>query len=162
MKALAARIAEQPFFQGMTSEHLTILGDCAMATQFTQGQMIVSENDLANRFYVLEAGRVALEFRRDDGGQVLVETLGPGEALGWSWLFPPYRWHFDARALEDTTAIFFYGTRLRAACDEDHDFGYELIRRMAQVAVLRLEIARRHLASIVGYSGSGIGNAPPS
>ena len=65
--------------------------------------------------------------------------------LGWSWLFPPYYWHFDARALEPTTAIFFYGTRLREQCEQDHDFGYEIMKRMTQVVIQRLQATRKQL-----------------
>lgn len=144
MKRLAARIAAQPFFEGISAEHLKILSDCAMATKFAREQIIFKEKDLANRFYIIDKGRVALESRTTEGRLALVETIGAGDALGWSWLFPPYYWHFNARALEDTTAIFFYGTRLRALCDEDHDFGYELVKRMAEVAIRRLESTRKH------------------
>ena len=68
-----------------------------------------------------------------------------GEVCGWSWLFPPYHWHFDARAVEPTEAIFFYGTRLREQCENDHDLGYELMKRMASVIIRRLQTTRRHL-----------------
>lgn len=142
---MTASIQEHPFFQGMTGSHLKTLADCAMPTEFTKDQVIFRENDLANRFYLIEKGKVALEFRNEAGKLVFVETVGAGDALGWSWLFPPYMWHFTARALEKTTAVFFYGTRLREACEEDHDFGYEVIRRMAQVAIRRLETTRRHV-----------------
>jgi len=89
----------------MSVQHLEILGDCAMATQFAEQQVIFCEGDLANRFYLMEKGKVALESRTADGKVVLVETIGPGDALGWSWLFPPYYWHFGARALDRTEAI---------------------------------------------------------
>ena len=144
MKPLAARIAAQPFFQGLGAPHLKLLGDCAMATTFVREQVVFREGDLANRFYLIETGKVALEFRTSAGRLVLVETIGAGELLGWSWLFPPYRWHFEARALEETSAVFFYGTRLRAFCDEDHRFGYELLKRMAEVAIKRLESTRKN------------------
>ncbi len=144
MKSLAASIQEQPFFQGLSGPHLKMLADCAMPTEFAKDQVIFREKDLANRFYLIERGKVALEFRNEEGKLVFVETVGAGDALGWSWLFPPYTWHFTARALEKTTAVFFYGTRLRDACEEDHDFGYELVRRMAQVAIRRLEHTRQH------------------
>jgi CRP-like cAMP-binding protein len=148
MKTLAASIAEHPFFLGMSVEHLKILGECAMATEFAKEQVIFNEGDLANRFYLIETGKVALESRAADAKLVLVETIGPGDALGWSWLFPPYYWHFGARALERTAAIFFYGTRLRAWCDEDHDLGYELVKRMAEVAIRRLQSTQAQLLSI--------------
>ena len=71
-----------------------------------------------------------------------VQTIGPGDILGWSWLFPPYYWHFNAIADEPTEAIFFYGSRLRQECDRDHDFGYELFKRMSQILVIRLQATR--------------------
>jgi hypothetical protein len=77
--------------------------------------------------------------------------------LGWSWLFPPYYWHFDARVLEPTTAIFFQGTRLRIQCDEDHDFGYELIKRLASVAIRRLQAAREEMVALYQRRESGGG-----
>jgi CRP-like cAMP-binding protein len=71
--------------------------------------------------------------------------LGAGDVLGWSWLFPPYLWHFDARAATPTTAIFFYGTRLRELCDENHDLGYELMKRVSEIVIKRLQATRREL-----------------
>ena len=148
MKTLVASIEQQPFFQGINAQHLQILSNCAMPTEFAEDQVIFRERDLANRFYLIEKGKVALESRAVDGRLVLVETVGPGDALGWSWLFPPYTWHFSARAMEKTTALFFYGTRLREACEEDHDLGYELIKRMAEVAIKRLESTRSHALAV--------------
>jgi len=78
-------------------------------------------------------------------GTLDIQTVGPGDVLGWSWLFWPYTWRFDARALEPVKAIFFYGTRLREHCEEDPLFGYELMKRVAQVAIERLQIVRQLL-----------------
>jgi CRP-like cAMP-binding protein len=142
VKSLATLIAGHPFLAGMKPAHLEMLCECAMQTQFPKDQLIFREGDLANRFYLLEEGRVALESHAGGDRAVLIHTLGKGDVLGWSWLFPPYYWHFDARTLAPTKAIFFYGTRLRAQCEEDHDFGYELLKRMAEVVILRLQAAR--------------------
>ena len=68
--------------------------------------------------------------------------------LGWSWLFPPYYWHFDARALQPTKAIFFYGTWLRENCERDHDFGYELIKRVSAVVIARLQTVRKRVVEL--------------
>lgn len=146
MNTLATSVAEHPFVVGMKPAHVDILCECGMQTEFTEGQLIFREGDLANRFYLLEEGSVALESLGREARPVLIEVLGPGDVLGWSWLFPPYYWHFDARALKPTRAIFFYGTRLRTQCDEDHDFGYELIKRMASVVVRRMQAARGQVA----------------
>jgi CRP/FNR family cyclic AMP-dependent transcriptional regulator len=75
----------------------------------------------------------------------LIQIIGAGDVLGWSWLFPPFCWHFDARAVKPTEAIFIYGTRVRELCDEDHDLGYELMKRTAEVVIRRLQATRRHL-----------------
>jgi CRP-like cAMP-binding protein len=92
-------------------------------------------------------GEVALETSVKEGGIIPIQTLGGGDVLGWSWLFPPYYWHFDARAVSATETVFFYGTRLRERCEEDHDLGYELIKRMAHVVIRRLQATRRQLVA---------------
>jgi len=143
--SLARIIREHPFLAGMSAAHLELLCDCAMRTTFVRGSLIFREGDLANRFYLIESGRVALELRNSGGRSTRVQELHAGEPLGWSWLFPPYYWHYDAHALTRTTAIFFYGTRLRNECEEDHSFGFELMKRMAAVAIQRLEAHRAKL-----------------
>lgn len=112
---------------------------------YQPGEIIFREGDPANRFYLIERGKVALESSRPEREPVLVQYVGPGDVLGWSWLFPPYYWHFDARAAEATDAIFFYGARLREQCEEDHDLGYELLKRMSAVIIQRLQATRKQL-----------------
>ena len=90
MPDLLQKIAAQPFFKGLNAEHLKILAGDAMHTQFTPGQIIFREGDPANRFYLIEEGRVSLESHRRDEVPVAVQVIGPGDVLGWSWLFPPY------------------------------------------------------------------------
>ena len=144
-KAVESVIAGHPFLRGLKPEHLRLLTDSAMRMRYEAGELIFSEGDPANRFYLIEQGRVSLESPRRDKAPVAVQVIGPGDVLGWSWLFPPYYWHFDARALEPTTAIFFYGTRLREQCEQDHDFGFEMMKRMTQVVIHRLQAARKQL-----------------
>ena len=144
-KAVESVIAGHPFLRDLKPAHLHLLADSAMRVRFEAGELIFREGDPANRFYLLEQGRVSLESPRRDEAPVAVQVIGPGEVLGWSWLFPPYYWHFDARALEPTTAIFFYGTRLREQCEQDHSFGYEMMKRMAQVVIDRLQATRKQL-----------------
>jgi len=117
-----------------------------MESHFEAGDLIFSEGDPANRIYLLKNGKVVLECDSESEPTV-IQTLGPGDVLGWSWLFPPFYWHFDARAEQPTDAIFFYGTRLRELCEADHDLGYELMKRTAKVAIKRLMAARQHLAN---------------
>jgi len=148
VKAIESVIAEHPFLRDFTPAHLRLLADSAMRMRYEAGELIFREGEPANRFYLIEQGRVSLESPRRDQAPVAVQVIGPGDVLGWSWPFPPYYWHFDARALEPTTAIFFYGTRLREQCEQDHDFGFEMMKRMTQVVIRRLQATRKQLLSI--------------
>jgi len=129
----------------MGEAQLLTLAECAMPLDFKPGDLIFREGDVANRFYLLGQGRVLLESETPERAPLVVDEICGDSVLGWSWLFPPYLWHFTARAIEPTTAIFFYGTWLREAAKKDHDLGYELTKRMAQVVIQRLQSTRRRL-----------------
>jgi CRP/FNR family transcriptional regulator, cyclic AMP receptor protein len=133
------------FVKDMAPHLRQILSDLAMRVSFVPNEIIFREGDPANRFYLIHTGKVVLEAHAADGDRVLIETLGAGDVLGWSWLFPPYYWHFDARAVEATEAIFFFGTPLRTECEEDHELGYELLKRMSEIVINRLQVTRRQL-----------------
>jgi len=147
-KVVQSVIAEHPFLHGLRPAHLAVLAENSMSMHYEPGTLIFREGDPANRFYLIERGKVSLESSRRDEPAVPIQTIGPGDVLGWSWLYPPYYWHFDARAVEPATAIFFYGTRLREQCEEDHDLGYELMKRMTQVVIQRLQATRRQLLAV--------------
>jgi len=143
----AASLAGQPFLRGMARHHLELLAASAMPAEFEAGETIFKEGDPANRFYLIHSGKISLESPgQPEQEPALIETVGGGDPLGWSWLFPPYYWHFNARAVTPVTAIFFYGTRLREQCENDRDFGYELLKRVSAVVVHRLQATRRRLA----------------
>jgi CRP-like cAMP-binding protein len=145
---MATRVALHPFLAGLNHAQLALLIDCAMATHFHKGQTILREGETANRFYLVETGKVILESSGALGDPVVVDTIGAGDLLGWSWMFPPYAWHFTARAAEPTTAIFFYGTILREYCEKDHSLGYELLKRMTVVMNRRMQGARNKMLAI--------------
>jgi CRP/FNR family transcriptional regulator, cyclic AMP receptor protein len=142
--AALEEVAGHPFLQGLNEKHLQALADCAMRLRFAAGEVIFREGDPANRFYLLIKGKVSLETERDEK-RANIQTIGGGDVLGWSWLFPPYYTHFDARALEPTEAMFFYGTRLREMCDADHSLGYAMLTRIANVVIDRLVATQRRL-----------------
>lgn len=131
-----------PFLSGMCEEYLRVLSEFAMQTHFPAGTVIFREGEIANRFYLIQRGKVSLESRSNGGTPVPIQILGPGEVLGWSWLFPPYFWHFDAWATEDTDAIFFYATELREECEADKTFGYEIMKRVSELVIRRLQATR--------------------
>jgi CRP/FNR family transcriptional regulator, cyclic AMP receptor protein len=142
---LEAAVAAHPFLIGISAHHIRLLADCALRSQFTAGQFIFKKGETANRFYLIERGRVVLESSSGDD-VIRIDEVGPGDLLGWSWIFPPYVWHFDARAIEPSTAIFLYGTILREYCENDPALGYELFKRMSEVMMRRLQAARVKLS----------------
>ena len=139
---IGVRVSLHPFLAGMNHHHLMLLADCAAVTHFRKGEIILKEGEDAYRFYLLETGKVTLEAITEEQKHVTVETVSAGELLGWSWMFPPYVWHFTARATEPTDAIYFSGPALREYCEKVHSLGYELFKRMTAVMTRRLQAAR--------------------
>jgi len=148
IEPLGTRVALHPFLAGMKHSQLTLLTDCAVARHFNTGQMILREEEFANGFYLIETGRVALESEAGFAESILIQTIGAGDLLGWSWMFPPYVWKFTARAIEPTTALFFYAAILREYCEKDHSLGYELLKRISAVMVKRLQAAHQQMLSL--------------
>ncbi len=155
---LATKVALHPFLAGMSRAHLSLLAECAMAAHFKSGEVVIREGELADRFYLIETGKVVLESGTSYGVPVIVDTIGAGDLLGWSWMFPPYLWQFTARAIKPTDALFFYGTILREHCEKDHSLGYELLKRSAAVMIRRLQAARGKLLAV----SSGKSALPPA
>jgi len=145
---LATRVVLHPFLAGMNRTQLALLTNCAMAAHFETGQTILREGEFANRCYLIETGRVVVESRGSVIEPLVIETIGAGDLLGWSWMFPPYVWQFTARAVEPTSNIFFHGTMLREYCEKDHSFGFELLKRISAVMVRRLQAAHKQMLSL--------------
>ena len=146
---MAKRVALHPFLAGMNRTHLALLTDCAIAAHFEKGQTILRKGEFAKGFYLIESGEVVLESGEESGEPVVVDTIGPGDSLGWSWMFPPYVWQFTACAVEHIDAIFFYGTTLREYCEKDHSLGYELLKRTSRIMLRRLQATRDRMLSIL-------------
>jgi CRP-like cAMP-binding protein len=117
---------------------LEALADLTMETRFVPGEYLFRRQDPANRFYLILEGKVELELASTKDGMRVIQMAGPGDCLGLTWLFEPYSFHLSARTVEPTRAIFFYGTKLRQRCEDDHDLGYEIVKRVAEAAIQRL------------------------
>jgi CRP-like cAMP-binding protein len=152
MQTLEPLLAAPPFFADLEPRFLQVVAGCAANGRFPAGAFLGREGEPANQFYLLRHGKVALHLHVPERGALTIETLEAGEVLGWSWLFPPYRWDFDAQALELTRALVFDGQCLRAKCDADHDLGYALLQRFARVLLQRLQAARLQLLDLYGVS----------
>ena len=153
MQTIDELVAESPVFEGLTKEQLELIAGCAHNTGFNAGERMFREGDPADTFYVVRKGRVSLSTHAPARGSVVIETLDPGEIVGWSWIFPPYVWHFDARAVDDVRVVAFDGACLRGKCESDHALGYELMRRFAGVMIDRLLHTRLRLLDLYGRSG---------
>ena len=145
MEALDNILAEQPFFKGIAPDKLAELVECAHPVTFYPNEYLFREGEPAQHFYILTHGRVALEIHVPGQGDNILQTVTEGEVLGWSWLFAPYKWQFDGRALSLTRALVFNGLCIRGKCDADHDLGYELTQRFGHVLYERLQATRLQL-----------------
>jgi CRP-like cAMP-binding protein len=150
MKDIKSLIQEHPFFAGLDDAALELVAGCASNVHFAAGEFLFHEGDPADHFYLLRAGRVRLETSVPGRVPVMLETIQAGEVIGWSWLFPPYLWQFDAVATESVRATAFDGKCLRGKCEENHDLGYELAMRSAHIMMQRLQATRLQLLDIYG------------
>lgn len=150
MHTLDEVIASSPVFAGMAHDDLALIAGCAQNVGFEEGQLLFREGQPADVFYLVRKGRVALEVHTPERGGLIVDSADPGEVVGWSWLFPPYRWHFDARAADEVRAIAFDGECLRGKCDEDTRLGYELMQRFGRVMIDRLQNTQLRLLDVYG------------
>ena len=149
-KGLAHSIEEHPFFANLSDEYCNLLGGCARNLRFEVGEFILREGEPADEFCLIREGRAALEVHIPGHPELTFQTLGPGEVVGVSWLVSPYRWSYDARALERIRAIGVDARCLRNKCDSDHDLGYDMMNRFLPVLVQRLQATRLQLLDVYG------------
>jgi CRP/FNR family transcriptional regulator, cyclic AMP receptor protein len=148
MESLVRILKEHAFFADLEAPYLDLLVGCASNVRFDRGEVIFHEGDEANQFYLVREGKTAVQMDAAGRRPITVETLGPGGILGWSWLVPPYRWRFDARAVEPVRAIALDGKCLRMKCEEDHDLGYQLLKRFSTIMAQRLQSTRLQVLEI--------------
>ncbi len=153
MKDLVTLVAEHPFFEDLAPAHLALVVGCAQMAVYKKNDYLFKYGDDAAYFFLLRYGRVALELTGPGADSFRFQTVGAGEVLGWSWLFPPHQSQFDARVIEDARVIRFDGKCLRAKCDSDPVLGYDLMKRFAQVMVRRFADTRLQLIDVYGKQG---------
>jgi CRP/FNR family transcriptional regulator, cyclic AMP receptor protein len=150
MEGLARIIKAHPFFAGMPEAFCDIVCGCVKNTRFGAEQYLFHEGEPADWFYLIRHGRVAFGLAAPGRGEVTFQTVGEGELAGVSWLIPPYRWTYDARAVEDTRAIAVNARCLRERCEDDHDLGYEMMKRFMPVLIKRLQATRLQILDVYG------------
>ena len=150
METLKPILSEHPFLKGLEPDIIQLIVGCASNVRFNAGEYLFREGQEANQFYIVRAGKVAIEVYAAGRGSINIQTVGEGDILGWSWLVPPYFWRFDARAVELTRAIALDGKCLRTKCEQDQHLGYELLKRFCQIITDRLEATRIQLLDLYG------------
>ena len=143
-------LRKHPFVGELDNAYLQLLVGCAKNVHFKDGDYLCREGESADLFYLIRTGRVALEIYAGHKGRRRIQTIGPGEVLGWSWLISPYRWHFDACAVAEVRALALDGKCLRTKCNKDHDFGYEMLSRLSNIFQSRMEATRLQLLDVYG------------
>lgn len=152
--SIAQAIASHRFSRGLPENECKALAECAIEVRFPAGDFLLKQNDRAERFFLLLDGQVLLTSHVPQQGEMAVETLSGGDVLGWSWLIPPYHWHFDARAQSPVTALALDAGRVRRLMEADHDLGYELMKRFLDVVVHRLQANRMQMLDVFAKPGS--------
>jgi len=148
METVQSVLTAHPFFADFPAHYLDLVVGCASKVSFGAGDVIIREGEDARQFYLIREGRIELHIASERRGPLSIVTLKEGDILGWSWLFPPYRWKFSARALEPTHAFAMDGQCLREKAEQDHDLGYELLKRFSRVSESRLDTMRLQLVRV--------------
>jgi CRP/FNR family cyclic AMP-dependent transcriptional regulator len=152
MRGLEELIAASPVFAGLSPAHLELIAGCGANEHFSAGARLFAEGAPADRFFLIREGAVALEVDAPGRGALVIETLQRGEVVGWSWLFEPYLWQFDGRAVAPTRVVAFDGACLRGKCEADHELGFQLMRRFAASVIERLQATRLQLLDVYGHA----------
>jgi len=155
-EGLKLLLKEAAFFQDFDDATLNLIVPHVTARTFEAGQYILHDGECADTFYLLRHGTVAIELAAPPRGRLVLQTLTEGDLLGWSWLVPPYRWSFDARAVSLVRCLGLDARRLRTLCEQDHDFGYALLQRYVRVMAARLTAARLQMLDL--YAPTPVSN----
>ncbi len=141
---------EHPFFAAFEPAHIQLLAGCARNHRFAAGEYLFHEGEPADEFFLIRHGKVALEIAAPGKAPIVFETLSDGEIAGASWLVPPFRWKFDARAMTLTRGIGLDAKCLRGKCDADHHLGYQMMKSFSSILVNRLDHTRLQILDVYG------------
>jgi len=152
METLEGLLARHPFFEDLPEPDLKLIAGCGRNVAFREGQTVFREGEAANEFYLLREGVIRIEINSPRLGPITIQTVHAGEVLGWSWLFPPYRWHFDAHVMEAGRGTCLNGKCLREKLERDPQLGFALMKRFNGILLQRLQSTRLQL--IEAYEGA--------
>jgi CRP/FNR family cyclic AMP-dependent transcriptional regulator len=142
---LERHLSEHPFFAGLAPDALAFLAGCAQQRHFEKDRLLFQHGDRAQHFYLILSGRISREVPAIQGPALIMDSLGAGEVLGWSWLIPPYRWSFQARVEQSADLLEFDGVRVLERCEAEPAFGYAILKRFSELMSRRLLRARQRM-----------------
>ena len=155
----AAALAAHPFLRGMPDDQLGLLAGTAREVTFPASHRLFEDGGHAARFWLIQCGHVVLDLYVPGEGLVVIDRVGLGGLLGWSWLFPPYQWAFGAVAASPLRTFEFRAPAVRERCAADPALGYELTQRITRVLALRLQATRVSLLRL-GECGQTVSGRP--
>ena len=150
MTSMTTTLAELDFFVDLDTDVLAAIAGCGHPTHIPEAAYLFQQGEPADAFYAVRQGRVAIEVHDPRFGRIVIDTVEAGDVVGWSWLVPPYRWLFDARAVTAIDEVQFDAQCLRQKCDVDPTFGYALLQRVIHVMHERLQASRVRLLDLYG------------
>lgn len=154
MRTVEEEIADSRLFAGLEPSQFELIAGCGRFEHVDAGTVLLREGEHADKFFLIRHGAVALELHSPTG-PLVIQTLHDGEVVGWSWLFAPYRWHMDGRALEACSLVTFDAACLRGKAEDDHELGYQLMSRFAANVIDRLQATRFQLIDVYGRAPAG-------
>jgi CRP-like cAMP-binding protein len=148
-------LSRHPLLSGLPADVSKVVAGCARNAVFHPGSLLLAEGEPADTFYLVRRGHVSIDVHAPGRGSIVIETVGEGAVVGWSWLVPPYRWTFDARAVDEVGVVAIDGACLRAKAQSDPAFGFTLLSRVSVILLERLQATRLRLLDLYGESGRG-------
>lgn len=145
IQVTASGLVTQRFLHGMEACHLDELARAASEVMFPARHRIFAGGDYADSFWLIQSGYVALDVLAPGVGRVVIDRVGIGGLVGWSWLVPPYQWVSGAVCVTEVKAFQFNAQTVRDLCAADPALGDELTRRVFQVIAGRLKDTRTSL-----------------
>jgi len=151
-KELRAAVQTIPWFQEIEQPHFDSLCDIAHLRSVEAGEELFREGDKEDYLYVVLEGRIAVEIYIPGRGRLRIFTAEPMDVVGWSSVTPVVRQRTaGASAVLPSRLIAFDAQKLRQLCEADHDLGYVVMRRMANVVASRLLITRLQLIDMFAH-----------
>ena len=145
LPGILGAFANHTFLKELHDRHLMKLAQGASPFSKKQGEYLTRAGSKSAGLFLIQSGKVEIDIQRSETEHLVLQTLGPGEIVGWSWSVPPYQSHFDTRVIEDVSGILLEGNWLRSQCDVDHELGYFLLRQTIAVLSSRAIATRTQL-----------------